>query len=90
MIHNRHVDSFANGFLANPALSFEERTGLGIIEMAKYMPISFEDYILPYFKWDEENQGSSFYFAAGIKAMPWKYEALIEKYPEDAETLRRN
>ena len=47
MIHNRHVDAFANGFLSNPALSFEERTGLGIIEMAKYIPISFNMGAIP-------------------------------------------
>ena len=90
MTKDRRIDSFANAFLGNAELSFEERVGLGIIEQAKYTEISFEDYVLPNVSFEPREFGTRFFFAAGVKVEPHKYDALIKKYPDEADALREN
>ena len=90
MTKDRRIDPFVNGFLEHPELSYEERVGLGLIELAKYTEISFEDYLLPTVNPYPENGGVGFMHAAGIKVLPHKYPELIEKFPEEADALREH
>ncbi len=90
MTNNRRIDCFTNGFLEHPTLSYEERIGLGLIELAKYTDISFNDYILPFVNSIPTDSAVGFTFAAGVKVLPDKYDMLIEKYPEEAEALKKH
>jgi len=90
MTKNRKIDCFANGFLEHPELPYEERIGLGLVELAKYTDISFNDYILPTAAGCPKDSATGYMYAACVKVYPEKYDELIEKYPEEADGLREN
>jgi len=83
------ISPFAYGFCIEPDLDIPERIGMALAEAAKYVEISFGDEILPYVRANNSLGGGWFHFATSLNCEYEEIEALADKYPEHAETVKK-
>ena len=83
------AEPFSRAFLERRGLSMNERVAYGMLEAAKYLPISFpENCLLPTVDDRAENGAVGYRFGGGIRMDDGKFERLIAEYPEYAGELR--
>ena len=82
------AEPFSRVFLENKDKTIDERIALGMVEIAKYLPINFpENCMLPTVENIAENAAVGYTYGTGIYYYPWRYDMLIENYPENKDDI---
>lgn len=87
--YNFEAEPFSRAFLVHRGLSMNERVAYGMLEAAKYLPISFpENCMLPTVEYIAENGAVGYRFGSGIFMDRARFEELFAEYPENAKELQ--
>lgn len=84
-----NIDPMARAFWTDESLEIEERTGLALIEAAKYSEISFNEFILPKVECKTKCGSVSFNFSNGIIYDADNAKKLMLQYPEYSAEIQK-
>lgn len=83
-----NTDPMSRAFWSDESLEIAERTGLALIEAAKYAEISFNAFILPTVECKAKNGSVRFNFSNGIMYDADNAKKLMSQYPECSDEIR--